>query len=283
MNKEKRARLVRLRSHRGLDADERKKRQRQRREKKKAEPRKRCVRIERTKPLDVVHGMHMSQWKLLIFPYLDPVGLVQLRRTCRTFAGCGDLREAIRQACKDVYGTLSKRYWDKPYPFRLARSFKPTAQTLLGYLGHPRFIRSNWSLHISTATLKQGNTSLTLMAYGSIERAVCNIYAHLRDSPNVTYYLLCTESKHGTHLQLYKHTKSSWQRDPFYASCGVHWHGVPPMALYAYRHLCTSPTLSARLEFEYQMKDYTLIDHVTETRIDDAMTTMAPLPTTLMP
>lgn len=81
-------------------------------------------RRKRSSPLDIVNGMYLSQWFLLIYPCLHNLeDLVALQRVCKGFANHKKLRDLIKEKTKVVFGGVLKRFRNRFSSLKSAASF----------------------------------------------------------------------------------------------------------------------------------------------------------------
>ena len=69
--------------------------------------------LDLSSPTDIVAGLPLSHWKLLLFSSLSLTDLVALRRTCKALACYEALKELVSERESAEFGTIDRRYWNK--------------------------------------------------------------------------------------------------------------------------------------------------------------------------
>lgn len=130
---------------------------------------------KKTKALNNVCGMALSQWKLLLFPYLELVELIQLQRSCKTFAGYPDLRKLIQIKRLAAFKGIRKESWNK-----FAKTNKMWTDLIPLFEKHKgKFILAE----MYRGCIKRTNT---IAAFSSKHRLVCAIYEKLSNVSHIT-------------------------------------------------------------------------------------------------
>lgn len=121
--------------------------------------------VQRTTGAVSVCGLSLSQWKELLFPYLELVELVQLQRTCRGLAGYPVLRQMIKNKRLAAFKGIRTESWNKFAPTNKSRE-----QLVDLFRKHP-------GKFLVAQLFKGGFTGdkNTLAAFSSKHRMICAI------------------------------------------------------------------------------------------------------------
>jgi len=71
------------------------------------------IKISKSRATDLICGIPLSIWKILLFDYLDLVDLIMISRTCKVFAGYPPLKSFIKERTKASFNKINKKYWNK--------------------------------------------------------------------------------------------------------------------------------------------------------------------------